>query len=187
MNLSRILLFIGVCLGGLAHAEEWKRWPKDADEFSTTIGVPPGFTLLRWRPAAATQLKGDAPNLLSARFRSPDGNAEFTVIVFHTRRLPNDADARRITMPLARGEKKTGGKVNRKKAEGEQGLYWLHDEESTIEGPGYTRYQLNSFSTSSLPGAASVFWEFQVADEAARKRYAPLWRRFKDSLEVEED
>jgi hypothetical protein len=56
-----------------------------------------------------------------------------------------------------------------------------------IEGKGYTRYLLNSFSTGTLPGAASILWELRVADDDARKRYAAAWRRFKDSLEIGED
>jgi hypothetical protein len=65
--------------------------------------------------------------------------------------------------------------------------YWLHEEETTVSGNGYTRYVLNSLSTSSLPGATSDFWEFRVADEEARKRYAAAYRKFKESVEVGED
>ena len=56
-----------------------------------------------------------------------------------------------------------------------------------MSGNGYTRYLLNSLSTSSLPGATSDFWEFRVADEETRKRYAATYRKFKESLEVGED
>jgi transcriptional regulator NrdR family protein len=47
--------------------------------------------------------------------------------------------------------------------------------------------QLNSFSTSTLPGASSILWEFRAADQRARKRYAAAYRKFKDSLEIGED
>ena len=52
---------------------------------------------------------------------------------------------------------------------------------------GYTRYVLNSLSTSSLPGATSDFWEFRAADESSRKRYAAAYRKFKESLDIGED
>ena len=90
-------------------------------------------------------------------------------------------------MRVGRGEKVVQQKSARKKAKGEGGSYWIYDEESTVAGPDHTRYRLNTYSTSGLPGAASVLWEFQVADEEARKRYAARWRQFKESLEIGED
>ena len=55
----------------------------------------------------------------------------------------------------------------------------FYEEETTVSGKGYTRYVLNSFSNSSLPGATSDFWEFRAADERSRKRYAAAYRKSK--------
>jgi hypothetical protein len=167
--------------------EEWKRWPVNAGEDGSTIGVPPGFTSAPWKPVTEIKPAEGAPLLLSARFRSKDGTAEFGVIVYYVRGVRQAAEARRIGLRTARGEKVISQKSTRKKIKGESGPYWIYDEESTVTGPGYTRYRLNTLSTSRLPGAESVFWEFQVADDAARKRHAAKWRQFKESLEVEED
>jgi len=128
-----------------------------------------------------------APLVLSARFRSKDGTAEFGVLVYYVRGARQEADARRIGLRIGPGEKVISQKSTRKKVKGESGPYWIYDEESTVTGPGYTRYRLNTFSTSGLPGADSVFWEFQVADAGARKRHLAKWRQFKESLEVEGD
>jgi hypothetical protein len=184
MNTALIALLAFLFGSALASGEEWKRWPSGADEFATTIAVPPGFKEIRWRPPSpATQ----ASLLLGGRFRSADGKAEFAVAVYYVRALPSKAEARRIRTTPASGEKVGRQKSNRKKFSGEHGPYWGYDEEMTIEGKGYTRYLLNSFSTGTLPGAASILWELRVADDDARKRYAAAWRRFKDSLEIGED
>lgn len=187
MNFARALLLVCVLFSGFARAEDWKRWPADAGEYGTTISIPPGFAVVKWRPALQVKPGKDAPLLLSGRFRSKDGKVVFSVIVYYVRGLTENADGRRIKMSLESGEKQGGQSSKRKKEMSEVGPYFVYDEESTVSGAGYTRYRLNEFSTSSLPGAASVFWEFQVADEAARKHYAPLWKRFKDTLEVEGD
>ncbi len=188
MNLSRFLMLVcGIFCFETARAEDWKHWPADAGEHGTTIAVPPGFSALRWRPSIQSKPGKDAPLLLSERFRSNDSKAEFSVMVFYVRALPNVADARRIKLKLEEGEKLIEQKSARRKVNGETGPYFIYDEESTISAAGCTRYRLNTFSTSSLPGAASVLWEFQVADVAARKRFAPVWKKFKDTLEVEED
>jgi hypothetical protein len=176
-----------VLSSGFARAEDWKRWPADAGEYGTTISIPPGFAAVKWRPAIQMKPGKDAPQLLSGRFRSKDGKAEFSVIVYYVRGLPENAEGRRIKLGLEPGEKLSEQKSKRKKVNDDTGPYFHYDEESTVSGAGYTRYRLNDFSTSSLPGAASAFWEFKVADEATRKRYEPLWKRFKDSLEVEGD
>ena len=81
VKLTRVFVVLCVLICSGAWGEEWKRWPQNADEFDTTIGVPPGFTAVRWRPATAAKPAGDAPSLLSARFRSEDGKAEFAVLV----------------------------------------------------------------------------------------------------------
>jgi hypothetical protein len=65
--------------------------------------------------------------------------------------------------------------------------YWLYEKATTVRGSGYTRYVLNSFSTSSLPGATSDCWEFRAADESSRKRYAAAYCKFQESLQVGED
>ena len=188
MHLSRFLMLVcGIFCFATARAEDWKRWPANAGDHSTTIAAPPGFSALRWRPSIQTKPGKDAPLLLSERFRSNDGKAEFSVIVYYVRALSNEPNARRIQLKLDGGEKLIEQKSTRSNADGGNGTYWIYDEESTVSGAGYTRYQLNRFSTSSLPGAASVFWEFQVADEASRKRFAPLWKKFKDTLEIKED
>lgn len=109
--------------------------------------------------------------------------------IYYVRHVPTAPDTRRIAVPLARGEKITDRKTSRRKIAGPDGGadYWAYEEATTVSGPGYTRYLLNSFSTSSLPGATSDFWEFRVADEEARKRYAAAYRKFKASLELTED
>jgi hypothetical protein len=189
MNLARLILALWLVIGTSAFsAEEWKRWPNASSEFESTIEIPPGFEVLRWRPATSLRPAAkDAPLLLGARLRSSDGKAEFTVMIYYVRNLPREAEARRIPSAAGRGEKETKPKSTRRKIKGEQGDYWIYEEEKTVEEPGHTRYILNSFSTSSLPGATSDYWEFQVADESARKRYAPIWKRFKESLEIGED
>ena len=187
MSLSRFLVIVCALVGLSARAEDWDLWPADAGEHRTSIAIPPGFTPLRWNPPTQAKPGKDAPLLLSGRFRSSDGKAEFAVMVYYVRPLPNQADARRIKLKLGKGEKSVEQKSVRKKISGDSGPYWIYDEESTVSGPDYTRYRLNTFSTSSLPGAASVFWEFQAADEATRKRFAPIWKKFKETLEVEED
>jgi hypothetical protein len=181
------MLACGLLCFATARAEDWKRWPANAGEHGTTIAAPPGFSALHWRPPVQSRPRKDAPLLLSGRFRSSDGSAEFSVMVYYVRALPNEAEVRRIKLKLEDGAKLIEQKSSRKKVNGEAGPYFIYDEESTVGGAGYTRYRLNTFSTSSLPGAASVLWEFQVADEAARKRFAPVWKKFKDTLEVEDD
>jgi hypothetical protein len=185
----RLFLLAGIFGCALARAEEAKRWPVGADEFATTIGLPEGFAPKRWQPPAINAAGKKAPLLLDARFRSSDGKAEFAVAVYYVRHVPSGPDARRIAVPLTRGEKVTDRKTSRRKIAGRDGGddYWVYEEATTVSGPRYTRYLLNSFSTSSLPGATSDFWEFRVADEEARKRYAAAYRKFKASLELTED
>lgn len=185
----RSLFLAGVVVCSLARAEEAKRWPAGADEFDTTIGIPDGFSPKRWQTPPINAAGKKAPLILKARFRSPDRKAEFAVAIYYVRHVPSDPEARRIVVPLWRGEKVTDRKTDRRKIAGRDGGadYWHYEEATTVSGPGYTRYLLNSFSTSSLPGATSDFWEFRAADEDSRKRYAAAYRKFKESLEVGED
>ena len=185
MTALRLSLLLWWIVGAsFVSAAEWKRWPNKADEFSDTIAVPAGFAVVRSQPPPMREGKEKTPLLLHARFRSPDGKAEFAVTVYYVRQVSSEPEMRRIAVLLGRREKvASGGDSNRKKFSGEQGDYWLYDEETTVNGAGYTRYVLNSFSTSNLPGARSIQWEFRVADEHARKRYAEMYRRFKDSFE----
>ena len=188
MNLARLLISFWIVMGTSAFSgEEWRRWPKGSNEFETTIEIQPGFEVLRWRPANSLRPAKDAPILLGVRLRSPDGKAEFTVVVYYVRNLPREAEVRRIPLAAGSGEKATKSKSTHRKVKGEQGNYWIFDQEITVEGPGYTRYILNRFSTSGLPGATSDYWEFRVSDESARERYAAMWKRFKESLEIGED
>lgn len=184
---SFLLAAIFLCPAG--RGEEAKRWPLGADEFATTIGMPVGFAPVRWRPPAINAAGKKAPLVLDVRFRSTDRKAEFAVAIYYVRHVPSHPEARRIAVPLARGEKITDQKTSRRKIGGRDGGddYWVYEEATTVSGPGYTRYLLNSLSTSSLPGATSEFWEFRVTDEEARKRYAVAYRKFKESLEVGED
>jgi hypothetical protein len=170
----------------LAHGAEWKRWPAKADEFATTIAVPPGFTPMHARQSPAAGNAGHEP-LLDARFSSADRKVEFAVTVFYVRMWPQSPEMRRIAAVIAPGEKVVARKSSRKKFTGEHGDYWLYDEEMTVAGNGYTRYLLNSFSTSNLPGASSELWEFRATDEESRKRSSAVYKRFKDSLEIGED
>jgi hypothetical protein len=185
----RFYLLAAVFVCSLARGEESKRWPAGAEEGTTTIGIPAGFTPARWRAPAINAAGKKAPLLLGARFRSADGKAEFAVAIYYVRHVPSNPEARRIAVPLARGEKITDHKTSRKKIAGRDGGadYWSYEEETTVSGPGYTRYLLNSFSTSSLPGATSDFWEFRADDDSSRKQHAAAYRKFKDSLEVGED
>jgi hypothetical protein len=185
----RCFLLAGIFVCALARGEEAKRWPAGADEFATTVGIPEGFAPMRWKPPVINAAGKKAPVLLDARFRSPDGKAEFAVAIYYVRHVPSGPDARRIAVPLASGEKITDRRTSRRKIAGKDGGhdYWSYEEATTVSGPGYTRHLLNSLSTSSLPGATSDFWEFRVADEEARKRYTAAYRKFKASLEVGED
>jgi len=170
----------------LARGAEWKRWPEKADEFAATIGVPPGFTPTRARQSPAAGNAGHEPPL-DARFRSADRKVEFAVTVYYVRMWPQSPETRRIAAAVAPGEKVLARKSSCKKFTGEHGDYWLYDEEMTVAGDGYTRYLLNSFSTSNLPGAGSELWEFRATDEESRKRYTAAYKKFKDSLEIGED
>lgn len=170
----------------LARGEEWKRWPDKADEFAASIGIPPGFTSIRARQPPPTVSAGHEA-LLDGRFRSADRKVEFAVIVYYVRMWPQAPEARRIAAAIAPGEKIVERKSSRKKFTGEHGDYWLYDEEMTVAGNGYTRYLLNSFSTSNLPGASSELWEFRAKGEQSRRRYTAAYKRFKDSLEIGED
>jgi hypothetical protein len=189
MMTIRLSLLAGILVCSVARGEEAKRWPAGADEFATTIGIPQSFTPVSWRPPPINAAGKKAPLLLGARFRSPDGKAEFAAAIYYVRHVPSGPDTRRIAVQLARGEKITDRKSSRRKIAGRDGGadYWVYEEATTVSGPGYTRYLLNSLSTSSLPGATSDFWEFRVADEETRKRYAATYRKFKESLEVGED
>ena len=180
LRLSLLWWFVG---SSFVSGAEWKRWPDKADQFSDTIAVPPGFSAVRSQPPPMREGKEKTPLLLHARFRSPDGKAELAVTVYYVRQVSSELEMRRIAVVLGRREKVATGDSSRKKFIGEHGDYWLYDEETTVNGAGYTRYVLNSFSTSTLPGAASIQWEFRVADEHARKRYAETYRRFNDSFE----
>lgn len=170
----------------LARGDEWKRWPDNADELAASIGIPPGFTAIRGRQPAPAGTAGHEP-LLDARFRSPDRKVEFAVTVYYVRIWPQPPKARRITAVIAPGEKVIERKTSRKKFTGEHGDYWGYDEEMTVAGNGYTRYLLNSFSTGTLPGASSELWEFRTTDDESRKRYATVYKKFKDSLNIGED
>lgn len=170
----------------LARGDEWKRWPNKADEFAATIGNPPGFTPIRARQPSPTVSARHEP-LLDARFRSGDRKVQFAVTVYYVRMWPQALETRRITAAIAPGEKVVGRKSSRKKFTGEHGDYWLYDEEMTVFGDGYTRYLLNSFSTSTLPGASSELWEFRATDGESRKRYAGVYKKFKDSLDIGQD
>lgn len=170
----------------LARGAEWKRWPDKADEFGASIAVPPDFTSTRARRPAPAVSPEHEP-LFDARFRSADHKVEFAVTVYYVRMWPQAPETRRITAAIAPGEKIVERKSSRKKFTGEHGDYWLYDEEMTVAGNGYTRYLLNSFSTSNLPGAGSELWEFRAKDEQSRRRYAAAYKRFKDSLEIGED
>jgi hypothetical protein len=100
---------------------------------------------------------------------------------------PQSPETRCIAAVIAPGEKVVVRKSSRKKFTGEHGDYWSYDEEMAVAGNGYTRYLLNSFSTSNLPGASSELWEFRAKDEESRKRFSALYKKFKDSLEIGED
>ena len=181
VRLALMLWFLG---GSFVSGAEWTRWPEKADQFSDTIAVPPGFAAVRSQPPPPMREgKEKTPLLLHARFRSPDGKAEFAVTAYYVRQGSSEPEMRRIAVVLGRGEKVASRDSSRKKFTDEHGDYWLYDEETTVNGAAYTRYLLNSFSTGTLPGARSIQWEFRVADEHARKRYAETYRRFKDSFE----
>src|SRR5688572_29636733 len=96
----RTFLLVGIFQCSLMHAADAKRWPAGADEFATTIGLPDGFTPMRWKPPAINATGKEAPLLLDARFRSPDGKAEFAVASYYVRHAPTGPDARRIAVPL---------------------------------------------------------------------------------------
>lgn len=189
---KNVLLSVTACLLALllmpplARGAEWKRWPNNADEFATTIAVPPGFTPVRARLPVPTVSAAHEP-LLDARFCSADRKVEFAVTVYYVRQWPQAPETRRITAVIARGEKVIGHKSSRKKFTGEYGDYWLYDEEMTVAGDGYIRYLLNSFSTGTLPGASSELWEYRSTDENSRRRSAALYKKFKDSLQIGED
>jgi hypothetical protein len=170
----------------LARGGEWKRWPDKADEFAATIGIPPGFTPIRARQSPVAGNAGREP-LFDARFRSADRKVEFAVTVYYVRMWPRAPATRRIAAAIAPGEKIVERKTSRKQFTGEHGDYWLYDEEMRVAGDGYTRYLLNSFSTSNLPGASSELWEFRATDDESRKRYSAVYKRFKESLETGED
>jgi hypothetical protein len=178
---KNILLGVSVCLLALvllrplARGAEWKRWPAKADEFATTIGVPPGFTPIGARRSPAAGDAGREP-LFDARFRSADRKVEFAVTVYYVRMWPQAPEARRIAAAITSGEKIVERKTSRKQFTGEHGDYWLYDEEMTVAGDGYTRYLLNSFSTSNLPGASSELWEFRATDDESRKRSSAVFK-----------
>ncbi|MEY2564565.1 MAG: hypothetical protein QOH88_2758 [Verrucomicrobiota bacterium] len=185
----RRLFVAGIFVCSIASAEKEKRWPAGADEFATTISVPAGFRALKWEAPAINVAGNKAPLMLEARFRSADRKAEFATAIYYVRHISAEPEARRIAVVPGAGEKINDHKSNRRKIAGQDGGadYWIYDEETTVSGKGYTRYLLNSFSTSSLPGATSDFWEFRAADDSSRKHYAAAYRKWKDSLKVGED
>lgn len=187
MTALRTYLLASIVACSLAHGEEWKRWPEKASQFANTIAVPPGFARLRSQAPSVQQGEEKSPLLLHARFRSPDGKAEFAVTVYYVRHVSAELEMRRIAVVLGRGEKVSDHASSREKLSGEHGDYWHYDEETDVSGAGYTRYLLNCFSTGTLPGASSIQWEFRADDERARKRYAATYQRFKDSLQHLED
>jgi hypothetical protein len=71
----------------LARGAEWKRWPNKADEFATTIAVPPGFRPMRARAPTLAVSAGHEP-LLDARCCSADRKVEFAVTVYYVRQWP---------------------------------------------------------------------------------------------------
>lgn len=78
--------------------------------------------------------------------------------IYYVRHVPSGPDARHIAVQIARGEKITDRKTSRRKIAGRDGGsdYWHYEEATTVSGPGYTRYLLNSFSTSSLPARRRI-------------------------------
>jgi hypothetical protein len=64
--------------------------------------------------------------------------------------------------------------------------YWLYEEATTVSGPGYTRYLLNSLSTSSLPARRPTPGVLSREREFSES-YTAVYRKFKESLDIVED
>lgn len=181
------LLLFGLIAHFPAYAGEdrWTQWPVGREDYEPSCQVPPGFQAV---PPVARHF-GNAPVSLNERFRSEDGSAEFAVTAISPRGLPPTADARAIPLPLLPGERIASREPERKSILIHGTKAEHYHESIVVVGPGnaYTRYFSIELSTSDLPLASSILWEFKVSDENARKRFQSTYRQFKERVNLGED
>jgi len=177
-----ILLLVFVALipltGSLqAQGNNSLRWPPQAGPDDASIRIPAAFTII---PSLA---RTPVEPLLNVRVRSSEGSVEFALAAISARGLPNTVEARALALPLAPGERIVSRSPSTRALRGETGDYVHFNEDITVEGPGgaYTRYFRRELSTSNLPGASSVLWEFKVTGDKARKSHQEAYRQFKKS------
>lgn len=190
-HLVRALVTIcGVLWGAGLHASagangSWSRWPAGREDYEPSCEVPPGFQAI---PPVA-RYDGPAPVSLNARFRSENGSVEFAVTAISPRGLPPNVESRAIPLPLLPGERITSREPEWKSVS-VQGTKAEHYHESiVVSGPdnAYTRYFSIELSTSNLPLAYSMLWEFKVRSENARKDFQSTYRQFKERVNLGED
>lgn len=183
----KALLLFGLIANFPAHAGEdrWTQWPVGREDYEPSCQVPPGFQPM---PPVARYF-GSAPLSLNERFRSEDGSAEFAVTAISPRGLPPTAEARAIPLPLLPGERVASREPERKSMSIHGTRAEHYHESIAVVGPenAYTRYFSVELSTSDLPLASSMLWEFKVKDEKARKRFQSIYREFKERVNLGED
>lgn len=160
----------------------WIRIPKEAEEFDGSISIPPKFREVK--PLISSHPK----MILNVRAKSPEGDAEFAVAARSVRFDERSVEARTLPFHLESGERIVDrSPTSQKKSSG--GIQYIHFTESiTVQGPAnrYTRYIFYHVSTSNLPGAASILWEFKVRNEVVRKKYQNTYKQFKKGLDLGE-
>jgi len=149
-------------------------------EYKASIDIPHGFSRI------STGMKDMDHTLINTRIQSSDRTVAFGVYMLNVRSLSENVNARKIQLPLKRGEKVVDRESSVRNVKLDGGIRYQHySEQITVSGPNhsYTRYFNLQVTTGSVPGAASVLWELQVANDSARKKYQKIYRQFKGSLD----
>jgi len=160
-----------------------KEAQNEPHHYKATVDVPPGFVRIN------TGLRDLDHTLINTRVIAPDKTVVFGVYMLNVRGLPKNVDARKIPLPLMKGEKVVDREPSVRTVKVDSDIrYQQYSEQITVSGPNnsYTRYFHLKLSTGSLPGASATLWELQVANDNARKKYQKTYLKFKASLETGE-
>lgn len=145
---------------------------------SPGITVPEGFSEIPSLACAPVSAKpGDV--LLDLRYRSPDEDCEFGVMVAQIGHLGSSEYDRLLTWkPMSGGERETS--TEKGVADGGGRI----SERFGISGPGdtYVRYFHRIRGTGD--DAVGILWEWMVRDADARKKWAEAYRDFKEAVDI---
>ncbi len=163
---------------------DWTYWPKKSEDgLESYLRIPPGFESI------PPLVSSDDNTLINGRFRSPDGLVEFAIIVKNGRNYPRQLLKRLIDLIVAPDESLSSRRSSIERVQTESDITnFSYQEQITItsKDASYTRYCSQELTTSIHPGAALFLWEFQVSNEAARKKYQEAYKTFKANISLGE-